>query len=156
MTFRLILLLAAAGVVQTGRTLDQYIESVTGAGAVDCGTFSMIHNGMALPPRPASKATTKVESMRESLACAAQALTDHKGFKIVQNGQGFDSEVSTGVLGDAQGVTVWFESLGTPCGWPGGGPGCGRSFHVVKPCSLKDVRIVPTPGEKNQMFKCGD
>jgi len=152
MSLRLIVLLAAVGIVQTGRTLNQYIESVTGAGAVDCGTFSLVFNGVALPPRPSSKATTKVESMRESLACAAQALKDHKGFKIVQNGQGIDSEVSTGVLGDAQGVTVWFSSNSTPCG----GPGCARSFDVVKPCSLTDVRIVPTPGGKNYMFKCGD
>jgi hypothetical protein len=149
MSLRLIVLLAAVGMVQAGRTLDQYIESVTGAGAVDCGTFSTIHNGMALPPRPSSKATNKVESMRESLACAAQALKDHKGFKIVQRGPSTDSAVSSGVLGNTDGVTMWFESDSDPCG----GQGCAPSFYT-KPCSMTDVRIVDTT--RNHLFKCGD
>jgi hypothetical protein len=40
-------------------TLEQYIESATGAGVVDCGTFSTIHNGVALPPRPPSTETPR-------------------------------------------------------------------------------------------------
>jgi hypothetical protein len=150
MTLRFALLLAAVSVVQTQLTLEQHIANATGPGAVDCGTFSMIHNGVALPPRPSSTAKNKVDSMRESLACAEQALKDHKGFKIVQRGWfGFDNEVVTGVLGNADGVTIWFASeilLRT---------GGAESF-ITKPCSLKDVGIVPTPGGKNHVFKCGD
>jgi len=147
---RLILSLAAVGMVQTGPTLDKYIERETGAGAVDCGTFSTIHNGVALPLRPSSTATTKVDSMRESVACAAQALKDHKGFKIVQRGPGMDSELSSGVLGSTGGATYWFLSDSAPCG----GPRCARSFRI-KPCSLTDVRIVDTP-QGNHLFTCDD
>jgi hypothetical protein len=148
MTLRMTLLLAAVSVLQRqGLTLEQYLENAMGPGAVDCGTFSTIHNGMALPPRRSSKATTKVESMRESLACAAQALKDHKGFKIVQRGPAIDSEIASGVLGNADGVTFWFYSDSAPCG----GPGCAGSFET-KPCPLSDVRVVDTP--RNHVFKC--
>jgi hypothetical protein len=145
---RITLLLAAVSVLQRpALTLEQCLENATGPGAVDCGTFSTIHTGMALPPRRSSKATTKVESMRESLACAAQALKDHKGFRIVQRGPAMDSEVASGVLGNADGVTSWFDSDSAPCG----GPGCARSFET-RPCSLVNVRVVDTP--RNPVFKC--
>ena len=148
MTLRLTVLLAAVSLLQRpGPTLEQYLENASGPGAVDCGTFSTIHNGMALPPRRSSKATTKVESMRESLACAAQALKDHKGFTIVQRGPAMHAEMASGVLGNADGVTLWFDSDGAPCG----GPGCARSFET-KPCPLPDVRVVDTP--RNHVFKC--
>jgi hypothetical protein len=136
-------------VLQRGPTLEGYIEDRTGPGTVDCGTFSIIHNGVALPPRPSSKATNKVDSMRESLACAEQALKDHKGFKIVQRGPTIDTEVATGVMGSPAGVTTWFTSETTP----GGGRSRVPSFDT-KPCRLTDVEIVPTP-EGNYVFKCG-
>jgi len=60
-----------------------FIERETGPAAVDCGRFSTNHNGIALPPRRPTTATNKVDSMRESLTCAAEALAAHKGFKIV-------------------------------------------------------------------------
>jgi len=146
MTLRLVLLLAAVSVAQVGLTLEKHLENATGPGAVDCGTFSTIHNGMALPPRP-SRATNKVESMLESLECAGRALKDHKGFKIVQSGPGMDSVLSSGVLGNSDGVTSWFDSDSAPCG----GPGCARSFQTRR-CSLTDVRIVDTP--RTHIFKC--
>jgi hypothetical protein len=135
-------------VLQTGPTLEGYIEDRTGPGAVDCGTFSTIHNGVALPPRPSSKATNKVDSMRESLTCAEQALKDHKGFKIVQRSPTFDTEVVTGVVGNPAGATSWFTSETTPAGWRV------RPTFYTRPCSLTDVEIVPTP-EGNHLFKCG-
>src|SRR5262245_27725225 len=147
MTLRLAILLAAVSVAQVGPTLEQYLDNATGPGRVDCGTFSTLHNGMALPPRRSSKAANKVESMRESLGCAAQALKDHKGFKIVQSGPAIDSELASGVLGNSDGVTSWFESDSAPCG----GPGCARTFKT-RPCSLTDVRIFATP--RNHVFKC--
>jgi hypothetical protein len=135
-------------VLQTGPTLEGYIEAATGPGAVDCGTFSTIHNGVALPPRPSSKATNKVDSMRESLTCAEQALKDHKGFKIVQRGPETDTEVATGVMGNPAGATSWFTSETTPAGRRV------RPTFYTRPCSLTDVEIVPTP-EGNHLFKCG-
>ena len=143
------LLLTAVSVAEArvGLTLEQYLENATGPGAVDCRTFSTNHNGMALPPRHSSKATNKVESMQESLECAAQALKDHKGFKIVQRGPSTDSEIASGVLGNSDGVTFWFHSDSAPCG----GPGCARSFET-KRCLLTDVQIVETPG--THRFKC--
>src|SRR5215218_8964494 len=146
MTLRLVLLLATVSVAQVGLTLEKYLENAMGPGAVDCGTFSMIHSGMALPPRQ-SRATNRVESMRESLECAAKALKDHKGFKIVQSGPGIDSWLASGILGTWDGVTLWFETDSAQCE----GPGCARSFQT-KRCSLTDVRIVDTP--RNHIFKC--
>jgi hypothetical protein len=85
--------------------------------------------------------------MRESLECAAQARKDHKGFTIVQRGPAVDSEMASGVLGNADGVTLWFESDSAPCG----GPSCAGHFET-RPCSLADVQIADVP--RNHMFKC--
>ena len=151
MAFWRVFLLAAAATVQAGpTTLEQHIDDATGAGAVDCGTFSTVHNGLALPPRPSSTATNKVESMRESLSCAERALKDHKGFKIIQSSPGPDAEIASGVLGNAEGVTIWFFTYSKPFG----GRGYPQTFQT-KPCSLTDVRIVPTP-RGNHEFKCGE
>jgi hypothetical protein len=144
------LLLAVTAVAQPVPSLDQAIERATGSGAVDCGTFSTVHNGVAMPPRASSKAKTKVESMHESLSCAEEAIKKHRGFKIVQVARGFEGqELASGVLGNVEGVTVWFWSDSEPCG----GPGCLRSFQT-KPCALADVDISETP-EGKHLFRCG-
>ena len=148
---RLAICFAVRSLVQ-GPTLDEHISRLTGATPVDCGTFSTSHNGVALPIRPTSKATTKVDSMRESLACAEQALKDRKGFKIVQRGPAIDSEISSGVVGTADGLTVWFVSDSAPCGLP---RRCASTFET-KPCRLADVTIEALDTRnKTLVFKCG-
>jgi len=152
MTLRYVFLwLAVTTVAQTAPpTLEQAIERATGSGSVDCGTFSTVHNGVAMPPRASSKATTKVDAMRESLACAEEAVKKHRGFKIVQVAHyDVSGELASGVLGNGEGVTVWFESDSEACG----GPGCLRSFRT-KPCALADVRIEDTH-EGKHLFRCG-
>ena len=135
-------------------TLEERITQVTGENAVDCGTFSTRHNGVALPIRPSSKATNRLDSMRESLACAEQALKDRKGFKIVQRGTAMDTERSSGLLGTIDGVTFWFDSDSAPCL-----PLrlCFISFET-KPCLLANVTIetrTTGPGNRASVFKCG-
>jgi hypothetical protein len=80
--------------------------------------------------------------MRESLACAEQALKERKGFKIVQRGQAHDVEVSSGVLGTAEGLTLWFMSQNSEA-------------LVTRPCALTDVTIETINGRTNiRLFKC--
>lgn len=122
-------------------TLEERIAQVTGPSAVDCGTFSLIHNGVALPIRPSSKASTREDSMRESLICAEQALKERKGFTIVQRGVGIDTEIVQGVLGTAEGVTYWFDK---------------DSGHIrTRPCLLADVTIeTNSSGNRTRVFSC--
>ena len=129
-------------------TLEERITRITGTTTVDCGTFSMVHNGVALPIRASAKATNKPDSMRESLACAEQALRERKGFKIAQHGFTFDTERFSGVLGTADGVTLWFEFSTWPCR----GPHCDASPFTTQPCRLSDVRI--EPAERTHVFRC--
>src|SRR4051812_8677224 len=67
---------------------EEHIARVIGPDAVNCGTFEQSHNGMALPPRKGSKATSKRESMYESLQCGQDASTQKRGFRIVQKEPG--------------------------------------------------------------------
>lgn len=123
-------------------TLEERITRITGTRAVDCGTFSIVHNGVALPIRPASKAKNREDSMRESLVCANQALKDHTGFKIVQRGQAHDVELSSGVLGTPDGLTLWFISQNS-------GP------LATTPCPLTNITIETTSGgNRTHLFTC--
>jgi hypothetical protein len=137
---------AIAAQVRRSPSLEEFIARVTGAVAVDCGTFSLIHKGMAMPPRRSSKARTKPESMDESLSCAREALKDHKGFKIVQRGPGFDTQVASGVLGNSGGTTVWFVFDSGPCA------GCDNRFET-RPCPLEKVAVVQEQNG-NHSFRC--
>src|SRR3982750_1376324 len=140
-TLHLVIVLAVTA-MQARPTMNQNMEKLTGANSVDCGTFSILHNGVALPIRPSSKATNRVDSMRESLACAEQALKDRKGFTIVQRGQAHDVELSSGVLGTANGRTLWFISQNS-------GP------LATTPCLLTDITIEPTSGSnRTHLFNC--
>lgn len=123
-------------------TLEERIGAVTGPNPVDCGTFSLIHNGVALPIRPGSKAKMREDSMRESLACAEQAINGGgKGFKIVQRGSGIDSEIVQGVLGTADGLTYWFYE---------------DNGHLrTRPCPLTEVTIETSANpNRTRLFRC--
>ena len=138
---RLVLLSLVGSLLQLP-TLEERIAHVTGPSPVDCGTFSTLHNGVALPIRPSSKAKNRLDSMRESLACAEQALKDRKGFKIVQHGGEMDIEAFRGLLGTPDGQTLWFYS-------ENGGP------LATKPCPLTDVTIETSNSRnKTRVFQC--
>ena len=137
-----LVLLSVVGSLLQPPTLEERIARVTGPNPVDCGRFSMLHNGVALPIRPSSKAKTRDDSMRESLACAEQALKDGKGFKVVQFG-GAHGALYTGVLGTAEGRTFWFHSINS-------------DELATKPCPLTDVTIeISDNGNRVRLLKCG-
>lgn len=133
----LLLFFTGATVAVQKRSLDQHIEQAVGPEVVDCGTFSTIHSGVAMPPREASTATSKPDSMYESLTCARDAAKQKKAFRLVQRGPSLDSEIATGVIGRADGSVMWFVYDSAPCG----GPGCDSRF-TTEPCELSSVVVI--------------
>jgi len=129
-------------------TLEEHLAKLTGEGAIDCGTFATHHNGTAMPPRAGTKASSRAESMHESLACARDAVRNHKAFRLVQRGPTMDSEAASGLVGRVSGATEWFDYNSTPCGRPG----CDSRFST-RPCSVNDVVVIHEPDGRH-LFRC--
>ena len=109
-------------------SLEQHIQQVIGLDSIDCGT---------IPRGPVSEAT-----LRQSLACARDAVSRKKVFRLVQWLQGIDSEVATGLFVDREGSILFFYWDSQPCG----GPGCAERF-ATNACRLADVEFFPfAPG----------
>jgi hypothetical protein len=116
------------------RSLEAHIQQLTGPDAVDCGT----HQG----------ATPIPEAMHQSLACAHDAATQHKPFRIIQRGNGVDSELASGVFAEWNGTTRWFDYDSAPCG----GPMCRERF-LTRACFLFNV-VVIHDAEGRHRFIC--
>jgi hypothetical protein len=115
--------------------LEDHIRSLIGSDAIDCGTHS--------------REKSVPEEMHRSLACARDAETQHKPFRVVQRGPGEDSEFAVGIMGRRDGSVLWFNYDSAPCG----GPGCADRFST-KPCSLSDVLVVHD-ADGYHSFRCG-
>lgn len=108
-----------------GKSLEAHIQEVTGReSVVNCGEYEL-------------STRRSVEILRKSLACAEDAETQHKPFRIVVHSVSEDSSVADGVLSTANGAVFWFHYDSAPCG----GPGCAEQFET-KACPLSDVVVL--------------
>jgi hypothetical protein len=110
------------------KSLDVHIEEVTGRQlVVNCGEYE-------IGGTPRTEAT-----LLASLACARDAATQHKPFRIVVHSMSEDSRTASGVLSkeDSNGhVVFWFLYDSAPCG----GPYCAEQFETT-PWSLSDIAV---------------
>ena len=86
--------------------------------------------------------------MHQSLACARDALKQHKPFRVIQRGPGEDSEIAVGVVAESNGFTRWFDYDSAPCG----GSGCRERF-LTRACFLHDVVVIHDADGRHQ-FMC--
>jgi hypothetical protein len=113
------------------KSLELHIREVTGApreSVVDCGDYGI-----------SGSTPYDLPHLQDSRACARDAATRLKPFRIVVHGITEDSQTAYGVLanfaGSKQGV-FWFQYDSAPCG----GPVCAERFEI-SPWYVQDIVV---------------
>jgi hypothetical protein len=116
------------------KSLETHIQEVTGApkvSVVDCGEYGIADFGGRTP--------NTLANLQNSLACAREAASQYKPFRIVVHGMTEDSRAAYGVLANVAGPEkgmFWFQYDSAPCG----GNHCAEKFEV-SPWPIQDIVV---------------